>query len=228
MGIDLGVIKDRQRALEDYLKAIYRLEELMGIAKTTYLAKELGVTPATVTKMMSKLARDGYIVWEPYKGAKLSNKGRILAENIVRKHRIAEYFFYKILKLDLLKSHIYAHMLEHLPDEVFDRLYEFLNKPSTCPHGNPIPGAVPPREVIESKTIDSFNTNDKVRITRILCILEHKILEHLLSLGISVNTEICIKEKKESEYVVVEVDKREISISYPLIKVLRGIKVGNC
>jgi len=125
--------------IEDYLRAIYKLEETHGIARTSMIAQELGVKPATVTKMLEKLARLGLVTWEPYRGVKLTEIGREIAKRIVRRHRIAECFFYHMLGFDPVKSHIYAHLVEHLPDEVFDRLYELLGRPSRCPHGSPIP-----------------------------------------------------------------------------------------
>lgn len=136
---DVHVEGEKQRTIEDYLRAVYKLEELTGIAKTSMLARELGVTPATVVKMLTKLVHRGLVEWEPYKGFRLTPQGRRIAIRIVWKHRIAECFFNKLLGFDVTKSHEYAHVFEHLPDEVFERLYEILGKPSTCPHGSPIP-----------------------------------------------------------------------------------------
>ena len=139
MHTNVHVEGEKQRTVEDYLRAIYKLEELTGIAKTSMLARELGVAPATVVKMLTKLVRKGLVVWEPYKGYKLTPQGRRIAIRVVWRHRIAECFFNKLLGFDVIKSHEYAHVFEHLPDEVFERLYEILGKPATCPHGSPIP-----------------------------------------------------------------------------------------
>ncbi len=227
MDLGNGVIREKQRALEDYLKAIYKLEEMMGIAKTTMLARELGVTPATVAKMVAKLAREGLVEWEPYRGLRLSARGRAIAEKIIWKHRIAEYFFNKLLGFDMIKSHIYAHMLEHLPGEVFEKLYEVLGKPATCPHGNPIPGATPPPEVVEARPLTEFKPGSKVRITRIVCALERGVLETIAKLGISVGSELCI-ESIGAETVIVAIENQKLELRFPLNRALRGIAVGEC
>ncbi len=227
MDLGSGVIREKQRALEDYLKAIYKLEEMMGIAKTTMLARELGVTPATVAKMVAKLAREGLVEWEPYKGLRLSSRGRAIAEKIIWKHRIAEYFFNKLLGFDMIKSHIYAHMLEHLPDEVFEKLYEVLGKPATCPHGNPIPGAIPPPEVVEARPLTEFKPGSKVKITRIVCALERGVLEAVAELGIDVGSELCI-ESVGAETVIVVMENRRLELRFPLNKALQGIAIGEC
>jgi len=127
--------------VEDYLTTIYRLEEIYGYAKTTHIAKELNVKPATVTKVINKLVNKGLVTRVKYRGMKLTKKGRVIAEKIIRKHRILEVFLSDFLGFNLYESHRLAHQLEHMPDKLVERIYEKLGKPSLCPHGNLIPGA---------------------------------------------------------------------------------------
>ncbi len=123
--------------MEDYIITIYRLEEVFGVARTSAIAKEMGVKPATVTKIVGWLVKEGLATTEKYRGTKLTPKGREIAERLLNKHRILEAFLHH-LGFDPYKSHILAHRLEHVPDEVVSAIYEFIGRPKTCPHGNPI------------------------------------------------------------------------------------------
>jgi DtxR family Mn-dependent transcriptional regulator len=220
-----NVVGESLRALEDYLMAVYRLEELFGEAKTTMLTNELGVKPATVTKMISKLARRNLIMWEPYKGARLSKKGRVIAEKIVRKHRIAEYFLVNSLNMDPVKAHRYAHMMEHLPEEFFERLYEFLGKPSTCPHGNPIPGALLSKEILESKPLTKFPVNSIVKVVRILCTAGGEVIEEIYKYGIQTGAKIKILSFDEKG-VTIEINNKAATIEYKYALAIYGIAIN--
>ena len=154
--------------MEDYIITIYRLEEVFGIARTSAIAREMGVKPATVTKIVGWLVREGLATTEKYRGTKLTPKGRELAEKILRKHRILEAFLHR-LGFDPYKSHILAHRLEHIPDEVVNAIYEFIGKPETCPHGNPITDA----EVPTAPRLCDLVPGTKARIMRILGELRH-------------------------------------------------------
>lgn len=134
-------VRSSRVGIEDYLTTIYRLEEIYGFAKTTKISRELNVTPATVSKVINYLETKGYVRRVKYRGVTLTSRGREVAEEIVRKHRIAEAFLTNFLGFDIYEAHLYAHRFEHLPREVIDRIYERMGMPLTCPHGNHIPGA---------------------------------------------------------------------------------------
>ncbi len=124
--------------LQDYLSTIYRLEDVFGIAKTSKIAEELNVTPATVTKMLKKLEKSGYIRYDKYRGTVLTESGKKIAMKVIWKHRVCEYFLQKFLNIDMYRIHVYAHLMEHLPDDLILKIYEMSGKPTICPHGNPI------------------------------------------------------------------------------------------
>lgn len=218
------------RALEDYLKAIYRLEEVLGYAKTGDIAKELKVTAATVSKTLKRLESNGYVIWLPYEGVKLSEKGRKIAMNIVKKHRIAEYFLYYYLGFDLVKAHEYAHMLEHMPSEFFDKLWLFMKKPSICPHGNPIPG-LPEyneneiREIENDKPLTHFNEGAKVKVTRILCSFQDNIIAKLISVNIVRGSIITIVEKNQVKIVIKSPSNSLLEMAYYQANLIRGLEV---
>lgn len=126
--------------VEDYLTTIYRLEEAYGVAKITDISRELEVSPATVSKIVKKLEKTGFVIRERYHYVVLTSLGRQLAEEIIRKHRIAELFLSRVLGFNDYESHYYAHYLEHLPDAVIERVHKLVGMLEYCPHGNPLPG----------------------------------------------------------------------------------------
>jgi len=141
-----GVIMGARRARllevshEDYVSTIYRLREVYGLVKLSDISRELGVKPSTTFKALSHLERIGLVKRCKYREVTLTDKGENLARRIVRKHRIAEAFLAYNLGVDIFDSHYYAHYLEHLPDELVERMYILAGYPQKCPHGNVIPG----------------------------------------------------------------------------------------
>jgi DtxR family Mn-dependent transcriptional regulator len=124
---------------EDYVTTIYRLREVYGSAKLLDISRELGVKPSTASKVISRLEREGLVKRQKYREVVLTEKGEEIAEKIIRKHRIAEVFLVYKLGVDIFDTHYYAHYLEHLPDELIERIHVFTGSPRKCPHGNIIP-----------------------------------------------------------------------------------------
>jgi DtxR family Mn-dependent transcriptional regulator len=124
---------------EDYLATIYRLREVYGQAKLLDISRELGVKPSTAFKVLSQLEKKGLVKRYMYREVVLTEKGDDLARRIIRKHRIAEAFLAYKLGVDVFDTHYYAHYLEHLPDELIERIYVMTGAPQSCPHGNVIP-----------------------------------------------------------------------------------------
>lgn len=125
---------------ENYIKSIYHLQQETGTVNTNSLAAEMHTRPASVTDMLKKLKAKKLLQYERYKGFKLSESGKKAALEVVRKHRLWEYFLVVILKFDWDKVHPIAEELEHISsDELIQRLEKFLGNPSFDPHGDPIP-----------------------------------------------------------------------------------------
>ncbi len=131
------------------LKAIYRLTGSTSAgeeAHTGDLADALGVSPGTVTATIKRLADRGLADHKPYRGVVLTGEGRHLAVATIRRHRIVERFLSDMLGYAWNEADRLATAFEHeLPTEVEDRLYVALDRPSSCPHGFPIPAP----EVVE-------------------------------------------------------------------------------
>jgi DtxR family Mn-dependent transcriptional regulator len=125
---------------ENYLKAIFHLQEKEGTVTTNALAERLNTKPASVTDMMKKLNAKKLLHYKPYYGFSLSNEGKKIALFIVRRHRLWEYFLSEKLKFDWNEVHLLAEELEHVSSrQLIDRLDKYLGYPQFDPHGDPIP-----------------------------------------------------------------------------------------
>lgn len=129
------------RSVEDYLKAVYRLSLQGGTASTTALATHLGIAAASVTGMIKRLAGQGYLRHEPYRGVSLTAHGRRAALRTLRNHRVLEAYLVAFLGYDWDDVHVEAERLEHaVSPELIERMALALGNPSVDPHGDPIPG----------------------------------------------------------------------------------------
>src|SRR5687767_636092 len=125
---------------ENYLKAIFHLQKADGVVTTNDVANELQTRPASVTDMLKKLKAQKLLLYEKYQGFKLSHEGKKVALQIIRKHRLWEYFLVEKLNFGWEEVHEMAEELEHISSKkLIDRLDEFLGFPKTDPHGDPIP-----------------------------------------------------------------------------------------
>lgn len=139
-------------AIEDYVKAIYALESRTGQAvATNALAERLGVTPGSVSNMVRRLTALGLVVHVPYRGVSLTARGRRLALEVLRHHRLLELFLAEELGMPWDRVHREAEVLEHVISEELEGLIAAkLGNPRRDPHGDPIP--TPALEVDEADT----------------------------------------------------------------------------
>ena len=125
---------------ENYIKSIYHLQNLTDMVNTNALANQLNTKAASVTDMLKKLKAKKLIKYERYYGFTLNEKGIQTALNIIRRHRLWEYFLVSKLGFDWDKVHIIAEELEHVSSiELIKKLDMFLGNPKIDPHGDPIP-----------------------------------------------------------------------------------------
>jgi DtxR family Mn-dependent transcriptional regulator len=123
--------------LEEYLESILDIEEKDGIAKTSAIAKCMKVAPASVTEALQTLADKGFVHYEPYKGATLTELGREMARKVKRRHRLLEVFLSDVLHINRENIHDEACKMEHtLSDETECALCKLLKAPARCPHGS--------------------------------------------------------------------------------------------
>jgi DtxR family Mn-dependent transcriptional regulator len=127
-------------AVQDYAKAIYTLESRDGSASTSDLAGLLEVRPGSVSGMLRKLSSLGLVEHERYRGVRLTERGRRVALEVIRHHRLLELFLVENLGMTWDEVHAEAEVLEHaLSEELEELIAAKLGHPTVDPHGDPIP-----------------------------------------------------------------------------------------
>lgn len=140
------------RAVEDYLKAVFKLQEECVPVSTTALAARLDRSAASVTNMVKALAEQGLVEHEPYHGVRLTPLGETTALRIIRRHRVIETYLIERLGYTWDGVHAEAERLEHAAsDDLVDRMARALGDPLEDPHGAPIPS---PDGLIASRDLD--------------------------------------------------------------------------
>jgi DtxR family Mn-dependent transcriptional regulator len=166
MGNDVG--ERRSSAVEDYLKAILKLEEEGERATTNAVAARLGVSAPSVTAMAKKLAAEGLVERKPYRGVVLTEKGRQIALEVVRHHRLLERYLAERLGLGIDEVHAEAERLEHvLSEELEARIDAELGFPTHDPHGDPIPDRELRLAAGDGRTLASLGPGERSTITHV-------------------------------------------------------------
>jgi DtxR family Mn-dependent transcriptional regulator len=154
--------------VEDYLKAIYEIERSGNAAGTKEIAAALRIAPASVSGMVRRLAEQGLIAHERYRGARLTEQGRRAALLTLRRHRIIEAYLAEALGYPWDRVHQEAELLEHAAsDELVDRMAAAIGEPETDPHGAPIPsrdGTMDERLLL---SLDDLPPGAEARIQRV-------------------------------------------------------------
>lgn len=150
------------RAMEDYLKIIYKLQEIGEPIINSSIANRLGIAPPSVTSMIKRLAHMDLLIHAPYRGKILTPLGKAYAAEVVRHHRLIELFLTKVLGMSWDRVHDEAHRLEHsVSDYLEEHVVKVLDDPVRDPHGHLIPdnnGEVAPQKVKRLSTIESGQT----------------------------------------------------------------------
>jgi len=131
-------------AVDEYLEAIYRLigkEAPAPLVPLASLAAHLGISPVSANEMVRKMEEKRLVAYKPYEGVSLTVRGRKRAETILRRHRLWERLLADVLEMPWDRVHEDACRLEHATSDLLEEhLIAFLERPSTCPHGQPMPG----------------------------------------------------------------------------------------
>lgn len=167
--------------LEEYLEAIYKLAE-KGTVRAAQLADALGVSAPTVSATLKRLEARG-LVERPGGGVSLTRTGRIEAVDIVRRHRLAERFLVDVLGLPWDEVHEEACVLEHaLSPRVQAALEAFMESPSVCPHGHPIPTADGSVGTVDGRPLADLGANEGGEVVQV-AEDDDALLSYLASLG---------------------------------------------
>ena len=182
---------------ENYIKRIYHLQQETGLVNTNSLAAEMQTRAASVTDMLKKLKGKKLLQYEKYKGFKLNEAGKKAALDVVRKHRLWEYFLVEHLKFDWDKVHPIAEQLEHISsEELVQRLDNFLGNPLFDPHGDPIPdknGKIP---VIKQQSLAEIPFKKNVTVSSVSN-QTAQMLDMLKHYHISLGTQLIVLKRFE-------------------------------
>jgi DtxR family Mn-dependent transcriptional regulator len=155
-------------AAEDFVKAVLELERVSGRATTNDLADRLGVAAPTATAMAKKLDEQGLVARTPYRGVVLTDRGRLVALELLRHHRLLELYLADTLGMPLSEVHAEADRLEHVLSEAVERrIDEALGFPTHDPHGDPIPDRDLRLEAVTSRALTALAVGSVATIERV-------------------------------------------------------------
>jgi DtxR family Mn-dependent transcriptional regulator len=190
--------------VEDYLQTIYSLETEGEKVISARLARWRRVTPPTAWATIHRMERHGLVRIAADKTIHLTRQGREAAEKVARRHRLSERFLNEVLGLGWAQAHEQAHLFEHgVTPVIEERIFELLGRPTTCPHGSPIPGTgakLDPRWV----AMDTLATGGGAVIKFISEELEedNELMEYLDQHSLRPGTRIEVAEKVTSTGVL--------------------------
>ena len=213
--------------VEDYLQVLHYLTRDGCPVIAARLAERMNVTPPTVTATLQRMERDGLIEHGQRKEILFTEQGRQVAENIVRRHALAERLLTDLLKMPWHESHEEAHGVEHVMTQNIEaRLLQALGNPTTCPHGNPIPGLgkLAPDEF----PLDQAQTGDELIIQRITeeAEVDLQLMKYLQEHGVEPGARMKVTEATRSvALMVLEGPRGPVSLGFPVAAKLRARRV---
>jgi DtxR family transcriptional regulator, Mn-dependent transcriptional regulator len=201
--------------VEEYLETIQALTEEGVPVIQARIAQRLQRSAPSVSEMLDRLTADGYVE-RAGRSITLTDQGRTLADSVIRKHRLAERLLVDVIGLPWHKAHLEAGRWEHvISDEVEQRLVDLLGNPTTCPHGNPIPGATGARSHDEAQvSLAEVEPGDTVRLERITEEVELNMASLVLldEHGFVPGRSALVRTRSDDGTLVLEVEGAPLSI----------------
>lgn len=187
----------RSQAVEDYCKAIFALQSRGdGAVSTTALAGRLRITPGSVSAMLRRLVELELVEHVPYRGVTLSSKGRAVALEVIRHHRLIELFLAETLDMPWDRVHEEAEVLEHVISEELEALISAkLGDPKIDPHGDPIPSADLEFSEAETRSLETLDVGDGGIFVRISD-SDPEMLRYLSQRGIAPGDRLEVLERQ--------------------------------
>ena len=185
-------------AVEDYAKAIYALQSRAGgePVSTNDLAERLGVTPASASSMVKKLAELGLADHVPYRGVGLTTDGKRLALEVLRHHRLLELYLAEHLGVPWDRVHEEAEALEHVLSEYLEsRIAAKLGDPTHDPHGDPIPSESLAIEEGDTRALADMKAGERGRFIRVSD-SDPEMLRYLGERGIAIGDELEVLDRQ--------------------------------
>lgn len=204
--------------VENYVKTIHLIAareagtDGLSVVSTGQIAKEMGVSPGTVSGMIKTLTEAGLTTHTPYEGVRLTEPGARLALKVIRRHRLLETFLVRTLNMPWDEVHEEAEHMEHaVSDRLIDRLDDYLNLPAVDPHGDPIPRADGTVPTVLGQPLKNMPAAKFFRVVRVTD-QDPKFLRYLTDCGVVLNAvgEV-LENRPESGAVSFQLDgKRQI------------------
>lgn len=208
--------------VEDYLKAIWMLQQAEQPVATSRIAERLSLTPAAVTAMIKRLAEQGLLRHEPYYGVRLTAPGELAALRIIRRHRVLELFLAETLGYEWDRVHDEAERLEHAAsDELIERLARLLGEPERDPHGAAIPTAQGEMDTSPYPALGDLEPGDTRRVLEVQ-VQEAEQLRYLGSMDLYPGAEVEVVRKSPFEGpIALQVNGSPQVISHSLAQRIR-------
>ena len=191
----------RPETVTHYLETIFYIWSEEDRVRPGRIADWLGLRPPTVSDTLRRLERDGWIELASDRSVSLTRQGLREASRVVRVHRLVERWLTDVLGFDWASADDLAQQMAHgIPGSVADRLDEHLGRPSTCPHGNPIPGRKQPYGKLTP--LADLRAGTPARIRRISEVTEHdapELLRRLYEHGLVTGAEVAVLEEGSSQ-----------------------------
>lgn len=185
--------------VEDYLKAIYALGRDSDAVATNDIAQRLMIAPASVSGMVRRLAEQGLLTYERYRGVRLTDRGRRAALRTLRRHRVIESYLSKALNYPWDRVHAEAERLEHAAsDELIDRMATAIGEPAVDPHGAPIPSREGEINETEYSALADVGAGLGVRVVRVTDD-DPEMLRYLGALEITPGVELLVVSRAPFE-----------------------------
>lgn len=211
------------QALEDYLKIIYKLEEIntelavdKGIS-TSAIAERLSISQASVSNMLKKLSEKQLIEYAPYYGVTLTDQGRKIALKMLRRHRVLELYLVERLGYQWDEVDAEAEVMEHaVSDRLVNRMWEELGRPTQDPHGSPIPDQEGNMVLQTMVSLCEISADAPRKVVRIQNRTPEE-LRYLFSVGLVKGAQVKVFEKAPFEGPLsIEVDGAQLALDFRL------------
>jgi DtxR family Mn-dependent transcriptional regulator len=204
--------------IENYVKTIYQMSGQEGLpAATGKIAEALGVSPGSVTSMLKTLSESGLAEYMPYEGARLTDKGRVLALRVLRRHRLIELFLVRTLNLTWDEVHEEAENMEHaVSDLLIDRIDAYLGYPAADPHGDPIPKADGTVARTAGRRLAEIAVGERFRVVRVTD-QSSDFLRYLTETGLELGAEgRVVANRTEAGVITIECGGRQTTLAHAI------------
>ncbi len=212
-------LRDLNPASKEYIEAVYELEEEGQRILQARIGERLGLAPATVSEAVKRLVSEGYVRIEGTRDIVLTDNGRVVAETLVRRHRLAERMLVDILGIPWHMCHEQAEDWEKvMTSDVEEAILSKLSGEPTCPHGNPIPGTHSAIAWSDLKPVASMEAGESGRLTRLLedVELDHDVLRYLEDHALMPGVDLVVEEVAPDGTRTLELEGRRVALGQRL------------